>query len=107
MELANKDPRAAPGLRSLELQQVYRTHHWTNPITGFFRPCLDVSITYDRAVGYFTSASLRDLQDGLNTLVARGGKIRLITSPHLNDDDIREIETGYRLRETLNGALAR
>lgn len=107
MELANENPTKPPGLRSHELQQVYRTHHGTNPITGFFRPCLDVSITYDRAVGYFTSASLRDLQDGLNTLVARGGKIRLITSPHLNDDDIREIETGYRLRETLNGALAR
>lgn len=107
MELANKDPRAAAGLRSLELQQVYRTHRGTNPITGFFRPCLGVSISYDRAVGYFTSASLRDLQDGLNSLVARGGKIRLITSPHLNENDIHEIETGYRLRETLNGALAR
>jgi len=107
MELANGDPTKPPGLRSLELQQGYRTHHGTNPITGFFRPCLDVSITYDRAVGYFTSKSLRDLQDGLNSLVARGGKIRLITSPHLNDYDIREIETGYRLREALNDALAR
>jgi len=61
MELANGDPTKPPGLRSLELQQGYRTHHGTNPITGFFRPCPDVSITYDRAVGYFTSKSLRDL----------------------------------------------
>jgi superfamily II DNA or RNA helicase len=108
MELANNDPTKPPGLRSLKLQRVYRTHYGTNPISGFFRPCLEVSTSYDRAVGYFTSASLRDLQDGLNSLVARGGKIRLITSPHLNKDDIHEIETGYRLRETiLNDALVR
>ena len=55
---------------------------------SFYVPCLAQSVKYDRAVGYFTSDSLKLAARGLVSFVKRpGSKMRLVASPVLNDAD--------------------
>lgn len=72
-------------------------------LSGFYRPCLVQSVLYRRAVGYFTSSGLAYAAKGLANLVARGGKMRLIASPYLSDDDIDALE---RAKEKPDEVLA-
>lgn len=55
---------------------------------SFYVPCLANSVKYDRAVGYFTSDSLKFAARGLVNFVQKpGSKMRLVASPVLGDDD--------------------
>jgi superfamily II DNA or RNA helicase len=60
--------------------------------SDFYIPCLANSIKYDRAVGYFTSDSLRLVARGLVSLVRKQNSLmRLIASPVLNDSDAQAL----------------
>ena len=78
-------------LSELPLRIAYRTGE-DDLLSGFYRPCLVHSVLYRRAAGYFTSSGLACAAKGLANLVARGGKMRLIASPHLSDDDVNALE---------------
>lgn len=78
-------------LSELPLQISYRTGE-DDLLRDFYRPCLVQSVLYRRAVGYFTSSGLAYAAKGLANLVARRGKMRLIASPHLSDDDVDALE---------------
>jgi len=73
----------------------------SNLIDDFYLPCLKVSTRYDRAVGYFTSHGLFSISTGLNYFLENEGKIRLIASPALTEDDIEAINKGYRERNEI------
>ena len=53
---------------------------------------------YRRAVGYFTSGSLRLVARGAAQLFKSGGRIQLVTSPKLSEEDVDAIEKGYEGR---------
>ena len=76
-------------------------------VEDFFEPSLSVAVRYDRAVGYFTSTSLALAASGLNRFIEADGRIRLIASPHLSDEDIEQIELGYEYREVIEQAVLR
>jgi DNA phosphorothioation system restriction enzyme len=57
-------------------------------VRDFYVPCLERALMYRRAVGYFTSAGLAHAAQGVASLVARGGKMRLIASPYLEEGDV-------------------
>ena len=67
----------------------------------FYEPCMRESLLYRRAVGYFTSAGLVQAARGIAYLVQNGGRIELVCSPHLEDEDIASIRDGYRSREDV------
>jgi superfamily II DNA or RNA helicase len=93
-------------LRDLTINDSYRSgkDRFAN---DFFIPCLSESISYSRAVGYFTSGSLALVAPGLDKLVARGGRIRLVASPYLTEEDVEQIKLGYELRDVVERALLR
>ena len=93
-------------LKNLALSDAYRSDR-NNLVADFYAPCLAEAESYDRAVGYFTSHSLALAGQGLARLVEREGKIRIIASPHLNEDDTQDIEKGYALREVVEQSLVR
>ena len=93
-------------LKNLALSDAYRSDR-NNLGADFYAPCLAEAESYDRAVGYFTSHSLALAGQGLARLVEREGKIRIIASPHLNEDDTQDIEKGYALREVVEQSLVR
>ena len=87
-------------LRKLGLQCEYRSDQ-TNTVTDFYIPCLSVSAEYWRAVGYFTSQGLALAAKGLASFIQNEGKMRLVASPILTEDDVLAIQQGYIAREEI------
>jgi len=79
--------------------------------SDLYVPALRAAIRYDRGVGYFTSGWLRHAAEGLSTFAARGGRMRLITSPHLRPEDWAAVKQGHDAKEdphvlsALNGVI--
>jgi len=63
-----------------------------------YNPCLRLSATYDRGVGYFSSSWLRRVANGLSVFAAHGGRMRLLTSPILSAKDWAALRNGDRAR---------
>ncbi len=58
-------------------------------------PCLRTATQFDCMVGFFSSASLRDIAAGLaNFLAVESQVMRLVFCPQVSEDDLRAIETG-------------
>ena len=72
-----------------------------NITNEFYVPALSEAINYKRAVGFFSSAVLIQIADGLKKLVLNDGVVKLIVSPYLNEDDVKAIEEGYKEREEI------
>ncbi len=87
-------------LQKLDLQCEYRSDQ-TNAVTDFYIPCLSVSVEYWRAVGYFTSQGLALAARGLAAFIQNEGKMRLVASPVLTEDDVLAIQQGYTAREAV------
>jgi hypothetical protein len=89
--------------RDLDIRGSYATSD--DRLTRFFVPVLSESVAYDRVTGYFRSSSLRSVARGLSRMLANGGRMRLIAGVDMSDDDVRAIEEGEPLEETLVRAL--
>ncbi len=87
-------------LQNLNLQCEYRSDQ-TNTLADFYVPCLSVSVEYCRAVGYFTSQGLALAGRGLASFLQNKGKMRLVASPILTEDDVLAIQQGYTAREKV------
>ncbi len=74
-------------------------------------PAMSAAVRYDRGVGYFTSGWLTYVAEGLAALAENGGKMRLITSPHLSAEDWSAVKQGEdakthpHILSTLNGVI--
>ena len=64
-------------------------------------PILRETVTYKRAVGFFSTSALVTLSVGLFDMAQRGGRVKVICSPKLSDEDIKAIEFGYEIREKV------
>ncbi len=96
----------AQGLASLGIGTAYRTGE-TDPVEGFYRPCLREAVQYSRAAGYFRSSVFLIVGRDMVEFAKRGGKTRLVCSPSITDEDSAGIERGYDQREAdSGGALA-
>lgn len=87
-------------LRDLDLQPYYRSDRH-RLLRDFYEPCLAASTRYDRAVGYFTSSTLAAAARGVRPFIDRDGRMRLVASPHLTEDDVEAIRSGYEAREEV------
>ena len=77
-------------------------------LRDFYIPCLENAVSYRRAVGFFSSSSLVEVSQGIAKMAQNGGKIRIVASPYLSDEDIEAIKTGYENRkEVIEQALLR
>lgn len=93
-------------LRALDLADHYRSDR-NDVVNDFYVPCLAVATRYDRAVGYFTSRALEVVSEGLEVFKRRDGRIRLVASPHLTEEDIEDIRAGYDYRAVIAQAVVR
>lgn len=57
-------------------------------IEDYYVPVLRASVKYDRIAGFFSSSSMAIAARGLADFISNGGRMRLITSPRLNTEDI-------------------
>lgn len=58
----------------------------------FLEPCFQNSQTYDRAAGYFSSSIFSLGPLAFTEFFQRGGRVRLVCSPHLSTDDQNAIK---------------
>ena len=72
-----------------------------NVVQDFYIPLLKEAVIYQRAVGFFSSSSLVDISKGIAAIAKRGGKIQLVASPYLSDEDIEAIRNGYEKRNVI------
>ena len=56
-------------------------------IEELYLPCLKWAERFDRGVGFFTTGWISCNIEGMSGFASRGGKVRLITSPILSNDD--------------------
>lgn len=89
----------------LNLKQSYTNQDGEDIIRDFLDPTLREAVEYDRAVGFFSSTSLMSITIGIKQLVKNAGKIKLICSPKLSEEDIRAIKQGYELKEIISNSL--
>jgi PLD-like domain/Type III restriction enzyme, res subunit len=94
------------GLRSLAIRGRYRSDR-EDVVQEFYLPALSTATSYSRAVGYFTSTSMALFSRGIEHFARRGGTMRLVASPHLNADDIVDIERGYNIRAVIERVTLR
>jgi len=86
-----------PDLSDLNLKPTY--HKGEDDIAyEFYIPCMLRAQSYDRAVGFFSSTIYVLAWQGLKEFVKRGGKIRIICSPILSEEDKQAIDDGYTAR---------
>lgn len=88
------------GLNELDIRAEYRSliHKVADE---FMIPALKKAIAYDRAVGFFSSSVLSNIAYGIEGLARNNGRIRLIASPKLSEEDIEAMKKGYRDREEI------
>jgi len=95
------------GLKDISLP-YYVTTSENDPIAEFFDPVLERSSRYDVAVGYFSTAWLRDAAHGIAEFALRRGKARWIVSPALSEDDFRAlVENGECSEDRVRKVVAR
>ena len=63
-----------------------------NVVQDFYIPLLKEAVSYKRAVGFFSSSSLVELTKGIASMAERGGKIQIVASPYLSDEDVDAIK---------------
>lgn len=86
--------------KNLSIKTEYRSGK-CKVINDFYIPVLSQAKNYKRAVGFFSSTALIQISKGIAELVANGGKISLIASPRLSEEDIQAIKRGYTAREEI------
>lgn len=89
------------GFRDLTIQQSYISCGENNIAKAFLVPVLKQAVLYQRSVGYFSSSVLEPIIDGIIALSRKGGKIQLVASPQLSEEDINAINSGYKKREEI------
>ena len=88
------------GVKDLELKREYRSFK-DDIIKDFYVPVLKEARIYKRAVGFFSSTALTEISKGISELIKNGGKLEIIASPKLSDEDVQAIELGYKMREEV------
>ncbi|ABQ26659.1 DNA phosphorothioation system restriction enzyme [Geotalea uraniireducens] len=80
-----------PNLSDITINLSYRTGR-DDLVRDFFIPCLESSVLYRRAAGYFTSAGLALAASGVASLASRRGKMKLVVSPYLEPADVEALQ---------------
>ena len=94
-------------LSDVSIRPEYRTLRDDVP-REFYVPLLSRACRYRRAVGFFSSTALLAILPGVCGLVRRGGRMEVVASPHLSEEDCEAIERGYQTRsKVIETALLR
>lgn len=95
------------GLKKCNVKGEYRSPK-DNIIQEFYIPLLSEATSYKRAVGFFSSSALVDISKGITNVAKNHGKIQIVASPYLYEEDIDAIKTGYLNRDkVIENALLR
>jgi superfamily II DNA or RNA helicase len=84
----------------IDIKSEYRSLS-DNIVKDFYTPLLENAVLYKRAVGFFSSTALIDISKGITGLIKNGGKILLVASPRLSDEDVEAMDKGFEVRDSI------
>lgn len=87
--------------KDLDIKKSYINQGIDNIVDKLINPALKCTKIYRRAAGFFSSTVLLTMLPSLGDFVKNNGKIQLIVSPNLNEDDIDTINKGYSTKEAI------
>lgn len=93
-----------PLLTDIEWVDRYATGR-DDLVKSFYDPALQATQIYDRATGYFRSSFYSLTRDTVAAFALRGGRIRLICSPELDEADVEALQRGESARQASDDAL--
>ncbi len=85
--------------KDLDLEHSYISQGDNNIADSFLNPALKCTMVYKRSVGFFSSGAFETIMSGILTMVKNGGRMYLIASPKLSEDDVNAINLGYEERK--------
>lgn len=93
--------------------ESFRDYEWKlsystdigSPVEEFYNPILTRAVSYDRITGYFSANALTIVARGLEKFIQNKGKMRLLVSVQLDEQDAKAIEKGYDLRKKVEEKL--
>jgi len=88
----------------IDLKPSYYTSQ-TDIARNFYEPILSAAISYNRVSGYFSGKALSHYARGIQGLIENGGRMRLIISEEISEEDFNNINKGYQMRESLEQDL--
>lgn len=83
------------GLRDINIETEYRSSE-NDIINEFYIPMLKESINYKRAVGFFSSSSLKEISKGLKYFIKNNGKIQIVTSSYFSKFERRRCRSNKK-----------
>jgi len=89
---------AQSSLKDLHINHTYSSLE-VDLVNDLIVPLLERSIKYDRGVGFFTSGWLKEAAKGLLSFVKHNGQARIVTSPHLSEQDWKFIKAAESERQ--------
>lgn len=92
--------------KEIDIKPEYRSLS-DNVVKDFYIPLLENAVLYERAVGFFSSSALVQISKGITGLRKNNGKMLLVASPYLSEEDVEAINKGYELRDIIENALVR
>lgn len=87
--------------QDLDIKLSYISCGDDNIAKAFLIPALKQTKLYQRSVGFFSSGVFEPIMDGIVALHRNKGRIKLVASPKLSEEDIEAINAGYRKREAI------
>lgn len=87
-------------LKDVPIKNEYRSLI-DNVVQDFYLPLLKEAAVYKRAVGFFSSSSLVEISKGIASMASKGGKIQIVASPYLSEEDVDAIQKGYSERNAV------
>lgn len=85
------------GLNSFDFKTAYNKVE-NNIAEEFYLPCMRVATRYDRISGYFSSTIYIIAWDALKEFINNNGKMRIICSPYISEEDQIAMSEGYSAR---------
>lgn len=85
--------------KDLDIKASYISYGSQNIASCLINPALKYTKCYKRSVGFFSSSVFQTVLDGIDSLVKNEGKIMLIASPNISEEDKLAISIGYEERK--------
>lgn len=87
--------------KDLDIRHSYVSQGENNMVQSFIVPVMKQTVMYRRSVGFFSSSVFSKVIDGVVAIYRNHGKIQMIASPKLSQEDIDAIQIGYKTREKI------
>ena len=87
--------------KEFAIEKSYINRGSNNFLDSLLKPALREAAYYRRSVGFFSSSVFSLLLNSLPSFIRNNGKIHLIVSPELSNDDIKAIQLGYENKSDL------